>query len=134
MDVKINYKHEQPIIDTIKNYPIFSFIDIFVYYKAISRPTAYNHGLDKLDSIKEAIYQNRRKGVTSMLSKWIKSDNPTLQIAAMRLLCDSEEHRKLNQNYTDVTTNGKEIQAPVLIVANKESEKEINQEINKLSE
>ena len=101
-DVTINTKHEQGILEAIQKYPIFSFKDIFIYYEACTRATAYNHNLDKLDSIKEAIYKNRRKGVTSLLTKWLKSENATLQLAAMRLICDADEHRALNQNYTNI--------------------------------
>jgi hypothetical protein len=101
-DVKINTKHEQGILEAIQKYPIFSFKDIFIHYKACTRATAYNHNLDKLDSIKEAIYMNRRKGVVSLLTKWLNSDNATLQLAAMRLICDPDEHRALNQNYTNI--------------------------------
>ena len=101
-DVKINTKHEQGILEAIQKYPIFSFNDIFVYYTACSRSTAYAHGLDKSDNIKEAIYKNRRKGVTSLKAKWLKSENATLQLAVMRLICDADEHRALNQNYTNI--------------------------------
>lgn len=98
---EINTTHEKPILEIIEKYPVFSFKDIFVYYKGCSRATAYNHNLDKLDSIKEAIYSNRRKGVTTLLASWLKSNNPTLQIAAMRLLADTEERKMLNQQYID---------------------------------
>ena len=101
-DEKINTKHEKGILEAIQKHPIFCFNDIFVYYEACSRATAYNHNLDKLDSIKEAIYKNRRKGVTSLKAKWLKSENATLQLAAMRLICDPDEHRALNQNYTNI--------------------------------
>ena len=101
-DVTINTKHEKGILEAIQKHPIFCFNDIFVYYEACSRATAYNHNLDKLDSIKEAIYKNRRKGVTSLKAKWLKSENATLQLAAMRLICDADEHRALNQNYTNI--------------------------------
>ena len=101
-DVKINYKHEKGILEAIQKYPIFCFNDIFVYYTACCRSTAYDHGLDKSDNIKEAIYKNRRKGVTSLKAKWLKSENATLQLAVMRLICDADEHRALNQNYTNI--------------------------------
>ena len=104
-DETINRQHEKGILEAIEKHPIFSFKDIFVYYKACSRATAYNHGLDKLDSIKEAIYMNRRKGVTSLKAQWLKSKNATLQLAVMRMICDPEEHKTLNQNYTDVSLN-----------------------------
>jgi hypothetical protein len=106
----INTEHEKAILETIAKNPIFKFKDIFVYYKGCSRATAYNHNLDKLDSIKEALYSNRRKGVSSLLAKWLTSDNATLQLAAMRMICDTEEHRSLNQNYSDITTKGEKIE------------------------
>ena len=111
--------HEIKILEIIEKNAIFTFKDIFVYYKGCSRATAYNLGLDELDSIKEALNLNKRKGVTSMLAKWVKSENATLQIAAMRLLCDSEEHRLLNQNYTELTgKDGKDLNAPTFIFKN----------------
>ena len=106
----INTEHEQGILEAISKYPIFKFKDIFVHYKGCSRSTAYNHNLDKLDSIKEALYSNRRKGVSSLLAKWLASDNATLQLAAMRMICDQDEHRSLNQNYSDITTKGEKIE------------------------
>jgi predicted transcriptional regulator YheO len=111
----INTQHEKSIIEAIEKHPIFSFKDIFVYYKGCSRATAYNHNLDKLDSIKEAIYSNRRKGVSSMLSKWIISQNSTLQLAAMKMICEPDEHKKLQQNYTDHTTDGDKIQSTTIV-------------------
>lgn len=105
-DETINTEHEKGILEAIQKHPIFSFNDIFVYYKGCCRATAYNHNLDKLDSIKEAIYTNKRKGVTSLKAKWLNSDNATLQLAIMRMICDPEEHKTLNQNYTDITTGG----------------------------
>ncbi len=108
-DLQINRQHEKGILAVIADNPVFSFKDIFVYYKACSRATAYNHNLDKLDSIKEAIYSNKREGVTSMMSKWIQSDNATLQIAAMRLISDEDERRRLNQQYVDHTSGGDKI-------------------------
>ena len=99
-DETINTKHEKGILEAIQKHPIFCFNDIFVYYDGCSRSTAYAHGLDKSDNIKEAIYKNRRKGVTSLKAKWLKSENATLQLAVMRMICDPEEHKTLNQNYT----------------------------------
>lgn len=99
IDKQINTKHEKAILDIIPNNPIYNFGDIFVFYKGCSRPTAYNHGLDKLDSIKEAIYSNRRTGVTTLIDKWLKSENATLQMGAMKLICDPDEHKRLNPNY-----------------------------------
>jgi len=106
---EINITHEKEILDIISKNPIFSFKDIFVFYKGCTRSTAYLHNLDKSDNIKEAIYSNKRRGATTLLSKWLTSENPTLQLAAMRLVADDDERKKLSINHTDITTNGKEI-------------------------
>ena len=108
---EINITHEKEILDTISKNPIFSFKDIFVFYKGCTRSTAYLHNLDKSDNIKEAIYSNKRRGATTLLNKWLVSENPTLQLAAMRLVADDDERKKLSINHTDVTTNGKDIKA-----------------------
>lgn len=107
--MKSTDKYESEILETIKKHPIFTFQDIFVYYKGCSRSSAYAWSLDKSDAIKNAIYENKRRGVVSMLSKWINSQNATLQIAAMRLICEQNERQLLNQQYIDHTTGGKEI-------------------------
>ena len=91
-----------------------AFIDHVWGFTSFSKGTAYNHGLNELNDIREALDRNRSSAKGYMLNKWIKSDNPTLQVAAMRLLSDSEEHKKLNQHYTDLTTNGQEIKIPPL--------------------
>jgi len=114
MAEKINRKHEKGIIEMIQKYPVFSFNDIFVYYKGCSRTTAYEHNLNKSDTIKEAIYDNKRKGVVSMLRKWVESDNPTLQIAAMRIISDDDERQRLNQQYIEMKTNINKIEYEVI--------------------
>ena len=109
--MEINKTHEVAILNLIKEKKIMRFDHIFGHYTGCSRATAYNHGLDKLDSIKEALQQNRSKGVDYLLQKWISGDNATLQIAAMRLICSKEEHQLLNQQYIDHTTKGEKIQS-----------------------
>ena len=106
---KINMEHVDRILETIETNPVYSFSDIFVYFKGCSRATAYNHNLDKLDVIKEAIEDNKRVGATTLLAGWIKSTNATLQIAAFRMICTPEERQKLNQQYIDHTTKGESI-------------------------
>lgn len=101
-------KYEKELLKVIKEKKI-AFFDHCFGFTSFSRATAYNHSLDNLDSIKDAINQNRVTAKNYMLNKWIASDNATLQISAMRLLSDSEEHQKLNQSYVDHTTKGNEI-------------------------
>jgi len=102
-------KHIEDIINLIPKHPIFTFKDIFVYYKGCTRQWAYTLGIDKNDTIKELVYDNKRKGVSSLLAMWVKSSNPTLSIAAMRFLSDDDERKMLSMTHTDVTSGGKTI-------------------------
>jgi len=101
-------KYEAELLKVIKEKKI-AFLDHAFGFTSFSSSTAYNHELEKMESIKQAIKENRVKAKNYMLNKWIGSDNATLQVAAMRLLSSSEEHRKLNQQYTDHTSGGESI-------------------------
>ena len=104
-------KYEAELLKVIKSKKI-AFFDHCFGFTTFSRRTAYDHGLHELHAIKDAINENRVTAKNYMLNKWIASANPTLQISAMRLLSDSEEHKKLNQSYTDHTTKGASMNPP----------------------
>ena len=107
-------EYELELLNVIQDNKI-AFLDQAFAFTSFSRSTAYNNGLDKLDSIKDALRKNRVKAKTYMLNKWIESDNATLQLAAYRLCADPEEHQKLNQQYIDHTSKGEKIQpAPIV--------------------
>jgi hypothetical protein len=46
---------------------------------------------------------------SGLRNKWYESDNPTLQIALYRLTSREDEHKKLNQTYTDITSKNEKI-------------------------
>ena len=94
--------YEKELLEIIEDRKIMFFSHAFAY-TSFSAATAYNHNLEKLDTIKEALAKNRASGVTYMLNKWIGSDNATLQIAAMRIISDEEIRRSLNQQYIEQT-------------------------------
>jgi hypothetical protein len=48
-----------------------------------------------------------------MRSKWYKSTAPALQLALYKLIAMPEEIKALQMNYTDHTTNGKDISSPI---------------------
>jgi len=93
--------HEKDIVAIIKKLKICRISHIFGHYVEIKRAQFYNLELDESDIIKEALLNNRSKGAGYLLNKWMNSDNPTLQLAAMRLICEPEEHRLLNQQYIE---------------------------------
>ena len=99
---KINTKHEAAILKIIKEKKLMRFDHIFAHFTGCSRATAYNHNLDKLDSIKEALELNRAKAEDYLLQKWIAGDNATLNIAAMRIVGSPEVRRCLNQQYIEM--------------------------------
>ena len=94
-------KYEAEILKAIKEHKIMKFDHCFSGILSFGRTTAYSYKLNEVDAIKDAIQENRRKGVQFLLQKWMTSTNATLQIAAMRMICDADEHRKLNQQYTE---------------------------------
>ena len=101
--------YEAEMLAAIKKHKIMRFEHAFGGFVGFSKTTAYLKKLNESDAIKEALEANRNKGVVYLVNKWLDSDNATLQIAAMRLICDSEDHRRLNQQYQDHTTQGDKI-------------------------
>jgi citrate lyase synthetase len=96
-------EHIKKIKEILESKKIYTFKDIFVFYKGCSRATAYNNGFDKIDDIKEAIMMNKRRGVQSLIDRWVDSDNPTLQIAAFKIICDPEERAAISPNYNSTS-------------------------------
>ncbi len=94
--------YEKELLKIIEERKIM-FLNHAFAYTSFSAATAYNHDLEKLDTIKRALAKNRTSGVTYMLNKWISSDNATLQIAAMRIISDEDLRRSLNQQYIEQT-------------------------------
>lgn len=107
-------QHIEKIKIILNEEKIFTFKDIFVFYKGCSKSTAYLHGLDKSDDIKDALEMNKRRGVQSLIDKWIDSENPTLQIAAFKVIADPEERKAISSNYTDHSTLGEKIEGSVV--------------------
>ena len=99
--MKNKNKHEAEMIKSILKFKWMRWAHIDWNALSFSRATAYNHNLDKLDTIKEAFAQNRSKATNYLLQKWIQSDNATLQIAAFKIIAETDDHKRLNQTYVD---------------------------------
>lgn len=98
-------KYEAEMIDTIKKLKWMRWSHIDWDALSFKKSTAYNYQLEGLETIKEAFAENRSRATNYLLQKWIASDNPTLQIAAMRIVADDEDRARLNMqsNTTAVT-------------------------------
>lgn len=109
-------KYEEELLKAIKRHRWKRFGHIDWSVLSFCRATAYNYGLENLDSIRDALAENRIIAVNYMLDKWIESENPTLQIAAMRMVADDEDRKRLNQHDVDVTSGGQPFK-PTIVVA-----------------
>lgn len=88
------------------------FIEEIVSFLPCSKQTFYDYfplGSDELDELKAIIEDNTINIKSGLRNKWYESDNPTLQIALYRLTSRDDEHKKLNQTYTDITSNNEKI-------------------------
>lgn len=68
------------------------FIHEVASFMGISKVTFYEHGLNELNSIKDAIELNKEKLKAGLRKKWYESDNATVQIALYKLIGTKEEH------------------------------------------
>lgn len=64
----------------------------------VSRATFYNHGLDKVDIIKEAITAKKVQLKKKLRRNWRNSDNAVLQIAEFKLMATDEERDAITQS------------------------------------
>ena len=67
-------------------------------YLPVSRATFYNHELDKMDSIKEAITAKKVQLKKKLRRNWRASDNAVLQIAEFKLMATEDERDALTQS------------------------------------
>lgn len=84
-------------IKAIKKYKIL-FISDLVTFLPISRATFYNYKLDKLDSIKDAIDDNKIMMKQALRARWFENPAPALQIALYKMICTEEERNAISNN------------------------------------
>ncbi len=87
-----------------------------IAFLPISEATFYSWKMEEIEAVKRALRDSCRVRVCNIVNDWLDSDNPTLQIAGFKQICDDDERKKLSTNYTDITTQGDKIEgAPVMI-------------------
>ena len=104
------------------------FVEDLVSLLPIGKTSFYEYfkiGSNELNEIKKLLDNQKINLKVSMRSKWYKSDNATLQMGLMKLICTDEERKILSTNYTDVTTKGNEVvSVPITFVDFEEKNKE----------
>ncbi len=126
---KTKEKYEADIVQVIKDNKIMFIQHIFGVYTAIGSSQFYKLGLHQSEAINTAIQRNRMQGCNYMVNKWIGSENPTLQVAAYRLICTEDERRNLNQSYIDHTTKGSPLQQPITPEQGRQFMKELEESL-----
>jgi hypothetical protein len=89
---------ERLSLEAINKHKLF-FIEDIVAYLPCDKTTFYAHKLHESNSIKEALTEVKVNLKVSMRSKWFRSENPTLQLALMKILSCDEELRKLSMQH-----------------------------------
>jgi len=81
------------------------FIEDIVSFLPCAKSTFYKYiqdGSNELNELSKMLEVNKINLKVKMRKKWGESDNATLQMALMKLICTETEHRKLAQNYTNI--------------------------------
>ena len=107
--MKTKAQIEKDILEVIEVEKLFVITDVFAFYKGCCRSTFYNWGMDRLDSIKNAIENNKRTTCQSLKNKWFTSENPTLQLALFKIICADDERKALSMTHLDITSNNQTI-------------------------
>lgn len=80
------------------------FVDDIIAYLPCSKSTFYEFypdGSDELDELKRILESNRVTLKVGMRKKWNDSDNATLQLSLMKLVCTDDERKKLAMQYNE---------------------------------
>ena len=108
---------KQKAIEAIKKNKLI-FVEDVAAMCGVNKTTLYDHfpiNSNDYNDIRELLEQNKIDIKVSIRYKWSKSDNPTAQMALYKLCSTKEEHMKLQQNYTDHTTDGDKIQSTTIV-------------------
>ena len=83
------------------------FIEQLVSFLPLCKTTFYEFykdGSNELNEIKEILESNKVEVKSAMYNKWFKSDNPTLQVALMKLIATEDQVHRLNGSRQEIKT------------------------------
>lgn len=89
--------------DAINKNKLF-FIEDVVAFLPISKPTFYDYfkvDSNEFNELKEMLDNNRIKVKSSMRKKWYDSENATLQMALMKIICTDDERKRLSMTHVE---------------------------------
>ena len=106
---------KEKAIDAIKKNKLI-FVEDICAMIGISKPTFYDRfkvDTDDFNELTSLLDENKISLKVSLRKKWFDSDNATTQMALYKLCSTDVEHKKLQQNYSDVTSKGESINIPI---------------------
>ncbi len=106
---------KEKAIDAIKKNKLI-FVEDICAMIGIAKSTYYDHfreGSDDSNELTSLLDENKISLKVSLRKKWFDSDNATTQMALYKLCSTDVEHKKLQQNYNDVTTKGESLNIPI---------------------
>ena len=89
------------------------FVEDICAMIGIAKSTYYEHfkeGSNDSNELTSLLDENKINLKVSLRKKWFDSDNATTQMALYKLCSTDVEHKKLQQNYSDVTSKGEKIE------------------------
>jgi len=89
--------------DAINKNKLF-FIEDIVAFLPISKPTFYDYfkvDSNEFNELKEMLDNNRIEVKSSMRKKWYDSENATLQMALMKIICTDDERKRLSMTHVE---------------------------------
>ena len=97
------------------------FVEDVCSYIGIAKSTYYEHFVpnsDDSNELSDLLEKNKINLKIGMRKNWYEQkQNATLQMALYKLCSTDTEHKKLQQNYTDLTTDGEKIQQQATMTA-----------------
>ncbi len=86
----------------------------------------------ELQTIKRELDNNKISSKTKMINKWEDSDDPTLQIAAFKLIATNEERKALSTNWNENNHSGELNTNTTIIVNSEDSKKRLEKGLKEL--
>ena len=106
---------KEKAIDAIKKNKLI-FVEDICSMIGIAKSTYYEHfreGSNDSNELTSLLDENKISLKVSLRKKWFDSDNATTQMALYKLCSTDVEHKKLQQNYSDVTSKGESLNIPI---------------------
>ena len=106
---------KQKAIEAIEKNKLIFIVDICAFI-GIAKSTYYEHftiGSDDSNELSDLLEKNKITLKVSIRKKWFDSNRDTGLMALYKLCSTPEEHKKLQQNYTDHTTGGEKLKVDI---------------------